>query len=81
MPRALTFSTVLFVVSHGVLWAEAPVHHVFKIIASDCSHEPRSRTLTGFRMLTDSPSHGIVTALHGVADCKSIAAVRSGERS
>ena len=43
--------------------------HVFRVRATDCKFEPVKRVQTGFR-LHDEP--GIVTALHGVADCKSI---------
>ena len=53
-----------------------PARHVFRVRATDCKFEPVKRVQTGFR-LHDEP--GIVTALHGVADCKSISA-ESGDR-
>lgn len=44
-----------------------------KIRASGCLLEPRERALSGFVL---SSTHGIVTALHGVADCRLIIAMQ-----
>ena len=48
--------------------------YIYKIIAAECKHTPNGRILTGFRV---KGVHGIVTALHGVADCKVIRAESS----
>jgi hypothetical protein len=42
---------------------------VYLVTASDCTHEPRTRALTGFRV---RGLRGIITALHGVADSQNI---------
>ncbi|MBV7333778.1 DUF1036 domain-containing protein [Chloroflexi bacterium TSY] len=40
--------------------------YIYQILASECQHEPTERQQTGFRVKGIT---GIVTALHGVADC------------
>ncbi len=46
--------------------------HVFQIQAKNCKYTQNSRWLTGFRI---KGTPGIVTALHGVADCDQINAI------
>lgn len=52
-----------------------PSPHVYRIKAASCAQEPETRYQTGFRI---RGLIGIVTALHGVVSCKSIAA-QSGD--
>jgi hypothetical protein len=46
--------------------ARAQVEHVYLLKMFDCGYEPYERSQTGFRV---RGTKGIVTALHGVADC------------
>jgi len=48
---------------------------VYRLKIGGCSHEPTERRQTGFRI---EGKIGIVTALHGVADCEVINAVPDG---
>lgn len=47
--------------------------HIYRIRVGQCRYAPYERQLVGFRV-RDSKLIGIVTALHGVADCTSITA-------
>jgi|GEM_PF-4625965 len=49
-----------------------PVPYVYRMKIDDCKFEPVARRQTGFRV---EGVVGIVTALHGVADCETISAV------
>ncbi len=76
MRRQLAVSALIFCVvllARGFDAAGAPSfkRHVFLIHAAGCKFEPKQRVQTGFR-IKDQP--GIITALHGVADCSSIVA-------
>lgn len=53
----------------------AQEENVYLIKAFNCTHEPTERLLTGFRV---RGMKGIVTALHGIADCKRVTASRKG---
>jgi S1-C subfamily serine protease len=53
-----------------------PSPHVFKIRAAGCTQGPEQRVQTGFRV-KNLP--GIVTALHGVAGCRTITALSGVE--
>lgn len=52
--------------------------HIFRITAHGCTFEPKSRVQTGFKV---KGTPGIVTALHGIADCSSIQAADATENS
>ncbi|MBV7336177.1 serine protease [Chloroflexi bacterium TSY] len=54
--------------SKGYSQSQADSPHIFRIMASECKHAPEERRQTGFRV-NDDKVIGIVTALHGVADC------------
>jgi len=58
---------IIFLLTPSVIQARNPF--VYLVKAFDCQFEPRSRTLTGFRV---NGMKGIVTALHGVADSRRI---------
>ncbi len=49
-----------------------PVPYVYRMKIDDCKFEPVARRQTGFRV---EGVVGIVTALHGVADCETMSAV------
>lgn len=67
----LIICIVLLTATSSAAGAPSFKRHVFRIHAAGCNFEPKERVQTGFR-LRDEP--GIITALHGVADCSSIAA-------
>lgn len=48
---------------------------IYRISAKNCEHAPKSRVQTGFAIVQDDTIWGIVTALHGVLDCKEIKAI------
>jgi len=60
----------------GVILAQnesaTPVPYVYRLKISGCTFDPVDRRQTGFRV---QGMAGIVTAMHGVADCQSITAV------
>lgn len=60
----------------GVILAQnesaMPVPYVYRLKISGCTFDPVDRRQTGFRV---QGMAGIVTALHGVADCQSVTAV------
>lgn len=64
----LTF-LVAFVVFGPSTYAQEA--HVYLIKMFDCAHKPAERSQTGFRV---QGVKGIITALHGVADCQRITA-------
>jgi trypsin-like peptidase len=51
--------------------ARAQEEHIYLIKMFDCAHQPAQRSQTGFRV---RGLKGIVTALHGVADCGRVTA-------
>lgn len=51
--------------------AHAQEEHVYLIKMFDCGHQPYERSQTGFRV---RGIKGLVTALHGIADCQQIRA-------
>lgn len=51
------------------------IAYVYRIDSKDCEFSPTHRRQTGFRV---QGLAGIVTALHGVADCKTISATADG---
>lgn len=57
-----------------------PSLHVYRMVISGCAQPPLERTQTGFRV-KDQALIGIVTALHGVAGCKTINAIPDGDAS
>ena len=67
----------------GTVLAQPPTRNpnpfVYRLKISGCKYEPLSRRQTGFRV---QGRRGIVTALHGVADCTKISAItdETGER-
>lgn len=73
-----TLTLALLLTLSPLTWAQTPrptpSPHVYRIVASQCAGQPPERTQTGFRV-KDRALVGIVTALHGVAGCKAIAAV------
>jgi trypsin-like peptidase len=60
---------VVFIVLAPV--ARAQDEHVYLIKMFDCTHKPAERSQTGFRV---RGIKGLVTALHGIADCQKIMA-------
>lgn len=61
----------ILVVPDGAL---AQNEHVYRLTVKECRFGAGTRVLSGFR---DRQSHGIVTALHGVAGCNSVVAVNA----
>lgn len=51
-----------------------PGHFIYQIRSEQCDQLPHVRVQTGFAMLNEHTS-GIVTALHGVVDCRIIKAI------
>lgn len=51
--------------------ARAQEEHVYLVKMYDCAHQPTQRSQTGFLV---RGMRGIVTALHGVADCRRVTA-------
>ena len=74
------YATLTFIVCIAVSYnlvataatAVGSIAYVYRIKSDNCTHEPVSRRQTGFRVQGIT---GIVTALHGVADCKTISAL------
>ena len=64
---------IIFLLSRAVYAQNNASPAIFRIIASECSFDPSSRTQTGFGISQENVQ-GIVTALHGVADCQMIRA-------
>src|SRR5437868_2587412 len=60
---------VLMALSLVQLRAYAQDEHIFLVKAFDCASKPSQRSQTGFRA---QGIRGIITALHGVADCQRI---------
>ncbi|MCB0127016.1 MAG: trypsin-like peptidase domain-containing protein, partial [Caldilineaceae bacterium] len=84
MRRNATIAIILFVLLWtGVRFVFAqsnaidPVPYVYRIDIKGCKFEPQNRRQTGFRV---EGTTGIVTTLHGVADCTLIDATADGER-
>jgi hypothetical protein len=69
----LVFAFSLSTVLSASAQAQTDVPQVLRVMISDCSYSPETRTQTGF-MVQDKSITGIVTALHGVADCAEIMA-------
>ena len=71
--------TLLVLLSVGLAIAQSdnvqPIPYVYRIDIKGCTFEPVNRRQTGFRVQGVA---GIVTALHGVADCKTIHAAADG---
>jgi hypothetical protein len=71
MPRIVRLVTLILL---SKIAAFGQYEFIYQIQASGCSHHPRNRMQTGFRMVGTA---GIVTALHGVADCADIKAFQT----
>jgi hypothetical protein len=68
----LLFAFILFGMSQAqALAIYEALSDVYRIKVAECSQDPKARVLTGFRV---ADRDGIITALHGVVDCKSITA-------
>ncbi len=67
---------LLSTVSTGIISAQSTgvntMRYVYRIKIDDCKFDPTARRQTGFRV---EGIAGVITALHGVADCKRISAV------
>lgn len=67
---------LLFALWAGMAFAQSdsaiPAPYVYRLKIGNCTFDPTDRRQTGFRV---QGRIGIVTALHGVADCKTISAV------
>jgi len=78
MKLSITFTLSLLVImlfqTAAYVQTPATSSSIFRITSAGCSHEPYKRTQTGFRV-DDDKIPGIVTALHGVADCSEINAI------
>src|ERR1044072_3003447 len=68
MVRCLIFLATFLLFAPSV---RAQEEHVYLVKMFDCVHQPTQRSQTGFRV---RGLKGIVTALHGVADCRLITA-------
>lgn len=68
--KEITVAAGLFLTFDAELCAQD--EYVYRLTVSQCRHGSSARVLSGFR---DRRHQGIVTALHGVAGCKSIVAV------
>lgn len=72
MPKALIlgFVAALLLLAANLALAQTPAFqpnpYVYRIVVDGCKHAPANRRQTGFRVRGEA---GIVTALHGVADC------------
>lgn len=72
--------TLTFVLLLGISYSSvsaaatvsAPISYVYRIKINGCNFKPQDRQQTGFRVQGIT---GIITALHGVADCKSVSAL------
>lgn len=71
MPGTLTLMRVAALVALGLAIAPAHAETLFKIRAGGCTLHPINRALAGFLL---EGHEGIITALHGVADCAEITA-------
>ena len=72
--RVASFAVLTFLWTNPVS-AQLPDRqspHVYRIVSDNCTHSPKYRTQTAFRVQGVS---GLVTALHGVADCETITAI------
>lgn len=71
------FRYLLFLIAFLLFapFARAQEEHVYLIKMFDCTHRPFERSQTGFRVRGEK---GLITALHGVADCQKIKASRKG---
>lgn len=67
---------VIAIILHPAVYAQSPSNSpfIFNVKSAQCNHKPMVRNQTGFRV-KDDKLVGIVTALHGVADCTEIAAI------
>ncbi len=76
MHRYLFLILLFAIFSTGLVMAQSnsstPVAYVYRIKSAGCTHSPDARRQTGFRV---QGQQGIITALHGVADCQTISAV------
>jgi len=77
MGRASVVAIVLlFGLWAGLAFAQsdsaAPVPYVYRLKIGNCTFDPADRRQTGFRVQGVA---GMVTALHGVADCQTISAI------
>lgn len=73
---ALIINLLLVTFLASTLFAQIPTEtpYIFRIEVSECKNEPAIRRQTGF-LIRDENVTGIVTALHGVADCPQIRAI------
>jgi hypothetical protein len=72
MIKCLMLSAALLMFAPAAL---AQDEHVYLIKMFDCTHKPVERSQTGFRV---QGLKGIITALHGVADCRRVTASKKG---
>jgi hypothetical protein len=70
---AKALAALLGIVAYCLFGQRVLATDAIKIKASDCLLEPKERALSGFVL---SSTHGVVTALHGVADCRLIIAMQ-----
>jgi hypothetical protein len=68
VPKFFTIFISLFLLASA---ANAQEANVYLIKMFDCAHQPTQRSQTGFRV---RGVKGLITALHGVADCQRITA-------
>jgi trypsin-like peptidase len=68
MFRSLVLLAILLLLASPI---QAQEEHIYLIKMFDCAHQPTERSQTGFRVRGEK---GLVTALHGIADCKKITA-------
>ena len=66
-------SLTLTVILQTSAYAQSQMPYVFRIEISDCTYSPDTRNQSGFG-INEGDVVGIVTALHGVADCAEITA-------
>ena len=72
----LLINLLLIAIVNTTIFSQIPsdASRIFRIEVSECKQEPTERRQTGF-LVNDENVTGIVTALHGVADCAQIRAV------
>ncbi len=72
MQKTLTLLllVVMLLIFTSLVFAQTPTFqpnpYVYRVTVDGCTHPPTNRRQTGFRVQGE---HGIVTALHGLADC------------
>jgi hypothetical protein len=70
---ALALAFTLTTLLQTSVYAQDYSAHVFRIKISGCTYSPDTRNQSGF-WVNNGDVVGIVTALHGVADCNEISA-------